>query len=301
MIFKEIEEFSEIRYKARAYLCHLLDRNIPNNLPGVSAQNIKDGFDKIAHEIDSFDAFYILDKNGIQLDNTISLDSKNVSGKGMNRSNKAYYYRCVREKRCVLTDPYPSSLTNRLCVTASMPIYNDKKELLYIACMDIGLKELLAIISPGSVDGIFGKFTKLIYSVFSIALFAISLVLFVHGIKSFVLKSFNEINISEVFESTIVLTLALAIFDLVKAIFEAEVLGRPNHHQNGGSRTMVRFIGSIIIALAIESLMLVFKFAITDPSQILYAIYLIGGVGFLMIALSCYLFILRRSSVDRDH
>ena len=51
MIFKEIEEFSEIRYKARAYLCYLFDRNIPNNLPGVSAQNIKDGFDKIAHEI----------------------------------------------------------------------------------------------------------------------------------------------------------------------------------------------------------------------------------------------------------
>lgn len=301
MIFKEIEEFSQIRYKARAYLCYLFNRNIPNNLPGVSAQNIKDGFDKIAHEVDGFDAFYILDKNGIQLEDTISLDPKNIIGKGANRSNKAYYYRSVRERRCVLTDPYPSSLTNRLCVTASMPIYNENKELVYVACMDIGLSELLAIISPGSVDGIFGKFTKLIYSVFSLALFAISLVLFIYGIKGFLLKSFNEINISEVFESTIVLTLALAIFDLVKAIFESEVLGKPNHHQNGGSRTMVRFIGSIIIALAIESLMLVFKFAITDPSQIFYAIYLIGGVGFLMIALSCYLFVLKRSSIDRDY
>ena len=142
---------------------------------------------------------------------------------------------------------------------------------------------------------------RLIYSIFSLALLVISLVLFIHGIKSFVLKSFNEINISEVFESTIVLTLALAIFDLVKAIFESEVLGRPNHHQNGGSRTMVRFIGSIIIALAIESLMLVFKFAITDPSQIVYAIYLIGGVGLLMVALSYYLFVLKRGSIDRDN
>ena len=301
MTFKEIEEFSQIRYKARAYLCYLLTRNIPNNLPGVSEQSIKDGFDKIAHEVDIFDAFYILDKNGIQLENTISLDPKNSIGEGMNRSNKAYYYRSVREKRCVMTDPYPSSLTNQLCVTASMPIYNDKKELVYVACMDIGLSELLSVISPGSVDGIFGKFTKLIYSIFSLALFVISLVLFIHGIKSFVLKSFNEINISEVFESTIVLTLALAIFDLVKAIFESEVLGRPNHHQNGGSRTMVRFIGSIIIALAIESLMLVFKFAITDPSQIVYAIYLIGGVGLLMAALSYYLFVLKRGSIDRDN
>ncbi len=64
---------------------------------------------------------------------------------------------------------------------------------------------------------------------------------------------------------------------------------------------MVRFIGSIIIALAIESLMLVFKFAITNPSGVVYAIYLIGGVAMLMVALSLYLWVLKRSSFDRDY
>jgi len=59
-------------------------------------------------------------------------------------------------------------------------------------------------------------------------------------------------------------------------------------------KTMVRFIGSIIIALAIEALMLVFKFAITSPENIINAIYLIGGVALLMIALSVYLFSVKK-------
>jgi len=52
---------------------------------------------------------------------------------------------------------------------------------------------------------------------------------------------------------------------------------------------MVRFLGSIIIALSIEALMLVFKFAITDPSKLIFAVYLILGITALMISLSIYL------------
>ena len=91
-------------------------------------ENIKAGFDKISHEIENFDALYILDENGIQIEDSISLNEKyKNSKKAKNRANKAYYYTAVREKRCVLSDPYPSSLNGGLCVTASVPIYNEKK------------------------------------------------------------------------------------------------------------------------------------------------------------------------------
>ncbi len=61
-------------------------------------------------------------------------------------------------------------------------------------------------------------------------------------------------------------------------------------HGTGDShQTMVRFLGSIIIALSIESLMLVFKFALNDPSQIVYAVYLISGVTLLILGLSYYI------------
>ena len=289
MVIKDIQRFSDVRYKARAYLCYLFSRNLPNKLPGVSLEGINIGLDKMAHEIESFDAFYVLDENGIQLEDAISLKKDYCVGKGENRSNKAYYYRAVREKRCVLSDPYPSTLTNELCVTASTPIYNEKNELKFIVCVDISLSNVLDLAVPGIAESYFGKFLKFVYSAFAIALFMVASFLFFYGVKSFLSKSFMLINIEEMFESTIVLTLALAIFDLVKAIFEEEVLGKSNQSDDPGNKTMVRFIGSIIIALAIEALMLVFKFAITAPDHIINAIYLIAGVAMLMIALSVYL------------
>ena len=92
------------------------------------------------------------------------------------------------------------------------------------------------------------------------------------------------------FEATILLTLALAIFDLAKTLIEEEILGRSKDSSiSGPHKTMVRFLGSIIIALSIEALMLVFKFAITDPEKILYAMYIILGVSMLLITLAFYI------------
>jgi hypothetical protein len=63
---------------------------------------------------------------------------------------------------------------------------------------------------------------------------------------------------------------------------------------------MVRFLGSIIIALAIEALMLVFKFAITDPVHIVYAVYLIGGVSVLIIGLAIYVKLVSHKEDEDD-
>jgi len=94
------------------------------------------------------------------------------------------------------------------------------------------------------------------------------------------------------FKATILLTLSLAIFDLVKAIFEEEVLGKEKKEGSGdGHQTMIRFLGSIIIALSIEALMLVFKFAITQPEKLISAVYLIGGVTALLAGLSLYIYV----------
>ena len=59
-----------------------------------------------------------------------------------------------------------------------------------------------------------------------------------------------EIDLNQVFKATILITLALAIFDLVKTIFQEEVLGKHEKHESLQNRTMARFLGSIIIALA---------------------------------------------------
>ena len=294
MLIQDIRRFARIRYNARAYLAYLFERNIPNRLPMINLDIIKSGLDKIAHEVENFDAFYILAPDGVQIENNISLDESRRIGAGENRSNKAYFYRAVKERRCVLSDPYPSSLTGELCVSASEPVYDEKGTLLYIVCVDISLNDILKLIPPGRLDFGFENFSRLVYALISLALFAITAVLFVLGIKSIIWAPFAALNVADMFESTIVLTLALALFDLVKAIFDEEVLGKSAKENSGVSRTIVRFLSSIIIALAIEALMLVFKFAITSPEQIIYAVWLISGVSLLLIALSVYLYMSKK-------
>ncbi len=293
MKIQEIQEFSEIRTKARAYLCFIMDRNLPNRMPGIELDDLVTGMKKISNELGKVDAIYILDPRGRQITNTVSIDPKFArKGAGENRSNRAYYYRVIKEKRCVLTDPYPSLGGNKLVVTAAYPVFNEKNELEYIVCVDITLENILHIIHPTSIDSMVGRFNKIIYSAFSLALFAVALLLFVKAIDSFINYGleFNQITVKDMFESTILLTLSLAIFDLVKAIFEEEVLGdHRKHAEDDIHKTMVRFLGSIIIALAIEALMLVFKFAMIDPNKLLYAVGLLFGITALMIGLAIYL------------
>ncbi len=186
MLIQDIRRFARIRYNARAYLAYLFERNIPNRLPMINLDIIKSGLDKIAHEVENFDAFYILAPDGVQIENNISLDESRRIGAGENRSNKAYFYRAVKERRCVLSDPYPSSLTGELCVSASEPVYDEKGTLLYIVCVDISLNDILKLIPPGRLDFGFENFSRLVYALISLALFAITAVLFVLGIKSII-------------------------------------------------------------------------------------------------------------------
>jgi hypothetical protein len=120
----------------------------------------------------------------------------------------------------------------------------------------------------------------------------VALLLFLNGVQSFFMYeiSVGHFDAKNVFEATILLTLSLAIFDLSKTIIEEEIMGRNrDHNVSGPHKTMVRFLGSIIIALSIEALMLVFKFAITDPEKLMYAMYIVGGVAMLLIGLAVYI------------
>ncbi|BCD67632.1 PDC sensor domain-containing protein [Nitratiruptor sp. YY09-18] len=292
MVVTEIEQFAEIRTRARAYLCFLLQRYIPNYVPDPNLDNIVNALKILKKELPQAEAFYVLDKTGTQIIDAISNNPEYRKGKGINRSMRAYYYRAVREKRCVLTDPYPSLLSHELTVTASYPVYNEKKQLVFIICVDVSLRSILKMFHPSSIDSIFGHFTKYTYALFTFALLLVAILLFVKGLMSVMVKGFElyNLDIKEIFESTILITLSLAIFDLVKTLFEEEVLGyHKKREAHDIHKTMIRFLGSIVIALSIEALMLVFKFAIIGPEKIVYAVYLVGAVTLLLFGLSFYL------------
>jgi len=292
MQIKEIEEYAQVRAKARAYLCYIIGRHISQTIINGDVSTVLAKLEPLNETITHAEAIYALDGKGIQITENISKDKKlSGIGKGEDRSDRAYYYRTLREHRCTLTEPYPSNISNTMVVTASFPIVDEKDNLISIICVDISLANILRMVHPSSIDSVSGKLSKVAYTAFSLALSGVSLLLFVKGVTAFLHfgVDFSAIDINEMFKATILLTLSLAIFDLVKAIFEEEVMCKEKKGATGeGLQTMIRFLGSIIIALSIEALMLVFKFALTDPAQLVYAVYLITGVALLLVSLSVY-------------
>ncbi|MFT7004711.1 MAG: hypothetical protein ACJAWW_002076 [Sulfurimonas sp.] len=292
MVASDIRDFSTVRTNARAYFCYLFSKNIPNKLPSLSQEMIIPRLIKIKADLGKSEGVYLLDYKGVQISPTYTAKKQIDDDIGKIRADRAYYYRAVREGRCIMTDPYPSLITHDLTVTASQPIYCESGELKYVACIDMPLDEVLKIAHLNKSDAFFGKLFKFSYSMFAFALIAVALLLFFHAVQGFFTNELitSTLIINDMFESTILLTLSLAIFDLAKTLIEEEILGRNKEHNiSGPHKTMVKFLGSIIIALSIEALMLVFKFAITDPQMLLYSMYIIGGVALLVISLAVYI------------
>ena len=303
MVASDIQSFSEGRTKARAYFCYLFSKNIPNRLPSLSEEMIMPRLLKIKADLENCEGVYLLDHKGVQVTPTYAKDKRIDKDIGKIRADRAYYYRAVREERCTITDPYPSLITDGLTVTASAPIFCENGNLKYVACLDMPLEEVLKISHLNTSDNFYSKLFKYSYATFAFALMAVALLLFVHGIQSFFVEeiNFSHLEIDQMFKATILLTLSLAIFDLAKTLIEEEVLGQ--HKENnisGPHKTMVKFLGSIIIALSIEALMLVFKFAITDPNKLISAMYIIGGVGILIISLAIYIKFTKNNNNNRD-
>lgn len=293
MVVQDIQQFAEIRPKARAYFCYLFHKNLPNHLPSVSIESLTARLLKIRGDLKGLEAAYLLDSAGNQVTPTYLKNGKKEEDIGESRSTRAYYYRAMHERRCTITDPYPSLLNDELTVTASEPIFDEHGDIVYVACIDMPLAEVLKIAHPMALESGAGRFFRMAYAVFTVVLSMVALLLFVKGIEGFLSYGFgqvDQIEIKDIFEATILLTLSLAILDLVKTLFEEEVLGRPkNDPASSIHKTMVRFLGSIIIALSIEALMLVFKFAMTEPHMIVNAIYIIGGVAMLLVGLAIYI------------
>lgn len=292
MVASDIQRFSEGRTKARAYFCYLFSKNIPNRLPSLTEEMIMPRLLKIKADLENCEGAYLLDKQGVQVTPTYTVHGQKDEDIGKIRADRAYYYRAVRESRCTITDPYPSLITQELTVTASAPIFCENDNLKYVACLDMPLDEVLKIARLNTFDTFFTNFFKFSYAMFAFALVAIALLLFSHGMRSFISDeiSLAHFSIEKMFEATILVTLALAIFDLSKTIIEEEIMGRAKEQDiSGPHKTMVKFLGSIIIALSIEALMLVFKFAITAPDKLMYAIFIIGGVALLLISLAIYI------------
>ena len=135
------------------------------------------------------------------------------------------------------------------------------------------------------------RFKQVVYTLGAGVLVAISLALILYGGYMFVSMFFGH-NIDffhDIFKSIIAVTLGIAIFDLAKQIIEHEVLFHTfTHEESREYKVLGKFLVSIIIALLIETLMVVFKIALEDYKDMLSAFYLLIGTTVMFVGLAYF-------------
>jgi len=199
----------------------------------------------------------------------------------------------LKEQQSDITfkEPYISTTTGNLCVTA---IKKQNNEYVFL---DFRLDLLLKRFGLIESNHIFELFLKYFYSFISISLIALGLFLSGYGMYKFiklVFIDFNGVELVQVFKPVIALTLGLAIFDLGKTIFEQEVVSHGYNNETFKPKTLINFTVSILIALMIESLLIVFKISLNNYQDLIYALYLIIGTAIIFLSFTVFLYFHKR-------
>lgn len=184
-----------------------------------------------------------------------------------------------------LSRPYINSHTGQLSITYVKHVENG-----YIV-LDFNLTKMLLRLKLLDLNFRLRKVNTYAYGLMGFSLVIISLFLSVYAVVTFLGSLFpiGDISLQGTFKSIIALTLGLAIFDLAKTILEQEVFDKAvAFDKNEDNRIFSKFLISIVIALSIEALMVVFKIALSDYKDMIHAFYLIAGIGLLIFALGLY-------------
>jgi len=227
-------------------------------------------------------ATYKINENFKQSTPMFMEDSKDDSYIGVDKKHLIERVK-FRDDDIYISNSYINSRSATPYITVTVRFDNE-----YIV-FDFELYEILKELSLVDGHELFSKFTRVMYSIFGFLLagFSLALIFYALYIVVALIMSDKYDLLSGLFRSIIALTLGLAIFDLSKTILEHEVfyksLSRKNNLEN---RLLARFLTSIIIALSIEALMVVFKIALSDYSQMIHAFYLICGIGIMICSLS---------------
>lgn len=206
-----------------------------------------------------------------------------------NGADKSFYFKWVSftEEPIHISNPYLHHVTGLPTLTAV------KKEKDNYIVVDVDMLKLLEELRLIEHNSAFEKVNRLIMGSGGLLLGVVSVFLIFYGAYIFfhmlISPASKEIVMHEIFTSVISITIGLAIYDLAKTLIENEVLFRTFNYGNDlQSKTLSKFLTSIIIALSIESLMAVFKILLDDYSKLINAFYLIIGVTLLIIGTGIY-------------
>ncbi|MFP4333345.1 MAG: PDC sensor domain-containing protein [Campylobacterales bacterium] len=243
-----------------------------------------DDFSKLFSVFPALELVYKVDNSFTQVSTYYYRDREDDSTKGLVKShlfNKAL----INKDDLFISNPYISSHTGNPCITVVKPVTDG-----YIV-FDFNLIKVLTQLKLLEIYAPFDFASKVIYAIIGFGLMIFSIFLAIYSgyyfVSSIVTDGLNDIK--TMFTPIIALTLGLAIFDLSKTILEQEVFYK-NHHTEANieNKILSKFLISIIIALSIEALMVVFKITLSDYSEMINALYLIAGISFLILSLGIF-------------
>lgn len=242
------------------------------------------------------DILYVLNSDGIQISDNIARsykDCRAFKGKGANRSQRPYYLRAVESGSFSLTEPYLSTATKKLCISASVKRNGIEGDEYLILDCDLAL--LVDFLMGDTARRHFQPFFKTIYMSIVIGLFVVVGSLIYSAFTELAQTLFSASDSSshiKPFGVIIFLTLALAVFDLGKTTLEEEVLMHKDIFRHSSTRrTITRFTAAILIALSIESLLLMFKAAVGEHQLLANAVYMMLATVGLLIGLGIYVYL----------
>jgi hypothetical protein len=263
---------------------NFLKETIANS--GDLASKEESGFENLYKLFPSLELVYICDKVSCnQTSPNIYRNTITQTQKGRNRNYLLSKLK-LDSKNISVSAPYISSATGNTCITIA------KEENGKIFLLDFELKVLLQRLGLVNVHKQFNFVSKAFYLITGNVMMVLALFTVGYALYDFFDSLFLKgiVSIESIFKPVIALTLGLAIFDLAKTILEQEVVFK-SYSKNGSEeyKVLVKFSITIIIALLIESLMVVFKIAIADYHQMIHALYLVTGVSILVVALGLFI------------
>lgn len=257
------------------------------NISSLEEQK-KERYKTLFNIFPSLELVYIVNKDSrLQISNNISRYKVEKNGKDIDRGyliSKLYF----KNSDIAFSNPYISSASGHNCITATIKSGDN------IIFFDFTLDRLLERLDLIELNKPFHTITKYFYILAGsglgfLASFIVAYSLF-DFVNNFLIKM--DFTLDAIFKPIIALTLGIAIFDLAKTILEQEVIFK-SYSKNSKVETkmIIKFLITIIIALSIEALMVVFKIALEDYTKMINAFYLISGISFIIIALSIFTYI----------
>lgn len=290
-----LKKYDEYQAQIARLLESIVTSLSPNKMETASDQ-LKEVVKRLHDSYPFVELIYLLDDKGIQTTEsaaspTVPDPKRREPGLGSDRSKRVYYMLARdNEATATVTQPYLSSATHQLAISAVQRFTDNNNEVCYLV-INFNLEKLITFLNGDSLRRMVHPFFQVVYGIIGGMLVLVSgLLLFSAGSSLFEVVHEHTNTATQAFHLVILVTLGLAIFDLGKTILEEEVLLHKDIHHTGSTRrTISRFMSAIVIAVSIESLLLMFKSLLGDATHLNSAVWMLFAAVALLVGLGAYL------------